>query len=126
NHSRLQLSGAGKRVYVSSQGVTPGTLEALVLPEKPDDKPVTYRADVPRRNPLGGEFQVTPDGRFLLCRTGTVLRSSADRAEDLKFHAAVEPFAAAAVDARAGACLVLTRDGELKVYSYPDFRPLGT
>jgi len=98
--SFAQLSADGKRLYVSSQGVTPGTLEALVLPGKPDDKPAVRRANVPQSNKLGGEFLATPDGRFLLCRTGTVLRSSSDPAEDLKFHAAVEPFAAAAVDPR--------------------------
>jgi WD40 repeat protein/mono/diheme cytochrome c family protein len=124
--SLLRLSGDGKRLYVSSQGVTPGTLEALVLPEKPDDKPPTYKADVPRQNVLGGELQTTPDGRYLLCRTGTVLRTSAQREEDLKLQATIEPFAAAAVDVQARVCFVLTREGELKVYSYPEFRPLGT
>jgi hypothetical protein len=44
----------------------------------------------------------------------------------MRFHAAVEPFAAAAVSPEARAALLLTRDGTLKVYSYPEFKPLAT
>jgi hypothetical protein len=124
--SFLQLSADGKRLYVSSQGVTPGTLDALPLPERPDDKPAAYRAAVPEGRSLGGEIQATPDGRFLLCKAGVVLTSSEVRDEDLQFHAWVGPFAAAAVDADAGAAFVLTRDGALKHYSYPEFKLLAT
>jgi WD40 repeat protein len=122
NRSFVQLSADQKRIYYSSQGVSPGTLDALVIPSKLDDKPATYRAAFPGRQLLGGEFQVTPDGRYLLCKTGTVLRLSAARDDDLKFHVSLEPFVAAAVDADARAAFVLTRDGTLEQYSYPEFR----
>jgi WD40 repeat protein len=122
NRSFIQLSADQKRVYYSSQGVSPGTLDALMIPAKLDDKPATYRAAFPGKQPLGGEFQVTPDGRYLLCKTGTILKLSATREDDLKFHTALEPFVAAAVDAEARAAFVLTRDGTLDQYSYPEFR----
>jgi WD40 repeat protein/mono/diheme cytochrome c family protein len=122
NRSFVQLSTDGKRIYHASQGVTPGTLEALVFPAKPDDKPETRKASVPNGHALGGEFLLSPDGRFLLCRTGTVLRTSAERGEDLQFHAAIGPFVAAAIDPESRAAVVLTRDGLLKYYSYPDFK----
>jgi WD40 repeat protein/mono/diheme cytochrome c family protein len=120
--SFLQLSADQKRIYYSSQGVSPGTIDALVLPKHLDDKPVTYRAPAPGRQPLGGEFVLTPDGRFLLCKSGTVLRLSADRDEDLKFHTALEPFVAAAIDPEARAAFLLTRDGTLEQYTYPEFK----
>jgi hypothetical protein len=124
--SFVQLAADGKRLYASSQGVTPGTLDALPLPEKPDEKPAAYRAPAPGKYALGGEFTPTPDGRFLLCKTGVVLTSSANRDEDLQLHAWVGPFAAAAADPDAGAAFVLTRDGALKHYSYPEFKLLAT
>jgi WD40 repeat protein/mono/diheme cytochrome c family protein len=120
--SFLQLSTDQKRVYYSSQGVTPGTLDVVVLPKQFDDKPVTYRAPAPGRQPLGGEFQLTPDGRFLLCKSGTVLRLSANRDDDLQFHAALEPFVTAAVDPEARTAFLMTRDGTLEQYTYPEFK----
>jgi hypothetical protein len=124
--SFLHLSRDQRRLYCSSQGVTPGTLEALVLPRKPDEQPLTCKAAPPAEGGLGGDFVLSPDGRFLLCKTGTVLRLSAARDGDLSFHARVEPFAAAAVDPEAGSALVLTPDGLLEFYAYPDFRLVGT
>lgn len=120
--SFLRLAPDSKRLYVSSQGVSPGTLDALVIPAKTDDKPVTYRAAPPGRQPLGGEFLLTPDGRFLLCKNGTVLRLSSRPDNDLRYHTSLEPFTAAAVDADAHRLFVLTRDGTLDCYGYPDFR----
>jgi WD40 repeat protein/mono/diheme cytochrome c family protein len=124
--SFLQLSADQKRLYVSSQGVTPGTLDALPLPEKLDDKPVLNHAPDPRPYSLGGDFQATLDGQFLLCKTGAVLRSSSERDADLTVAAYVGPFAAAAVDADAGVAFTLTRDGILKQFSYPEWKPKAT
>jgi hypothetical protein len=83
---------------------------------------VTYKAPFPGRQPLGGEFRITPDGRFLLCKSGTVLRLAAERDFDLQFHLALEPFIDVAVDPTLGFAFVLSREGTLDCYSYPDFK----
>jgi hypothetical protein len=125
--SFLQLAPDQRRVYYSSQGVSPGTLDALVLPRRLDDsKPVTYRSPAYGQHALGGEFLLSPDGQLLLCRTGTVLRLSAAQEEDLRFHADVGPFLAAAVAPEIRAAFVLTAEGLLKSYSYPELKLQAT
>jgi WD40 repeat protein len=124
--SFLQLSRDQRRLYCSSQGVTPGTLEALVLPAKFDAQPVTYKAALPPQQPLGGDFVLSPDSRFLLCKTGTVVRLAASREGDLQYHGSIQPFVSAAVEADLAAAFVLRRDGLLEQHSYPDFRAQGS
>ncbi len=124
--SLVHLSRDQRRLYYSSQGVTPGTLEALVLPAKFDEQPITYKAALPPQQPLGGDFVLSPDGRFLLCKTGTVVRLGASRESDLQFHGSIKPFLTAAVEPDLSAAFVLTRDGLVEHYSYPDFRSLGS
>ena len=71
NRSFLRLSADQKRLYVSSQGVKPGTLDALPLPEQVGDKPAAYRAAAPaqyragRRVPgdAGRPIPAVQDGR---------------------------------------------------------------
>jgi WD40 repeat protein/mono/diheme cytochrome c family protein len=124
--SFLRLSKDQRRLYVSSQGVTPGTLEAFVLPTKLDEPPTSYKAALGAQHPLGGDFTLSPDGKYLLCASGTVLRLAASREADMQHHARIKPFLAAAVDTDLGAAFVLSRDGVVESYSYPDFRPRGT
>jgi WD40 repeat protein len=126
HRSFLKLAPDGKRLYFSTQGVSPGYVEALVIPARPDEKPVQYRSAARPEQRLGGDFLITPDGKFLLCKTGTILRLSADRDEELKPVASVEPFLAAATDPERGLALLLAADGSLKRLSYPDFKPQGS
>jgi len=124
--SFLQLSADQKRLYFSTQGVSPGQIEAFVLPKSTDDKPAQYGSPARGQHALGGEFTVTSDGKYLLCKNGTVLRLSADKDSDLKYHLSLKPFLAAAVDAAAGVMLAVAPDGSLRVYSYPDFKLRAT
>ena len=126
NHSFIRLAPSQDRLYVSSQGVTPATLDALLLPAKLDERPVQYKAPADAEHPVGGGFVVSPDGKFLLCKTGTVLRLSTDRAADLKPAAKVSPFLAAAIDAETKSILLLTADGWLRHYSAEDFKLRGS
>jgi hypothetical protein len=121
--SLLQLAPNHKHLFVSTQGVTPGLVERLTLPARLDDRPATHRSPAEAKQALGGPFLVSPDGKFLLCRTGTVLRLTAHRDTDLRHAATVEPFLAAAIDPDGGAAFLLTADGWLWRYSYPDFKP---
>jgi WD40 repeat protein len=125
NRSFVRLSADQKRLYVSTQGVTPGVLEALVVPERVEDKPAQYRSPAVKDHALGGEFVVTPDNRFVLCRSGVVLRAAAGADNDLKYETTLPGFLAAAVDAEAGAAYLCGEDGSLRQYSYPDFKPKG-
>jgi WD40 repeat protein len=126
NRSFLKLSPAQDRLFFSSQGVSPATLDTLFLPGKTDEKPLQYRAPTVERRPLGGDFLVSPDGKFLFCKTGTVLKLAAERDEDLQPVRFLEPFLAGAVDPESKAVLLLTADGSLKHYSYPEFKLRGT
>jgi mono/diheme cytochrome c family protein len=123
--SLLQLAPDQKHLYFSTQGVTPGLIEGLPLPARLDEKPAGYRSPAAGKHPLGGPFSITPDGKYLLCRTGTVLRLTGDRDTDLQHAATLEPFLAAAVDPELGAALLLTAEGRLERYSYPEFKPQG-
>jgi DNA-binding beta-propeller fold protein YncE len=124
--SLLQVAPDSKRVYVSTQGVSPGSISALVVPEKLDDKPATYTSPSASTFRLGGEFTVTADGKYLLCKTGSVLRVSDDRQEDLQGVATLEPFLATSVSPKDGWLFLLTDEGTLKQYSYPEFKPAAT
>ena len=126
SRSFLKLTPDGTRLYYSSQGVSPGKVEGLVLPRKFDEKPATYASPEVGKHALGGEFIISPDGKFLLCKSGTVLRLSATRDDDLKHIATVEPFVAAAAAPELGLLFTLTPEGSLRMHSYPDFRPLAT
>src|SRR5262249_3657532 len=120
--SFLRLSADQKRLYVATQGVHPGSIEALVIPGKLEEKPASYRSPARTEYDLGGEFVVAPDGRFLLSKTGTVLRTGVGQEADLRYETTVVPFLAAAIDAEGGAAFLCTEDGSLRQYSYPDFK----
>jgi hypothetical protein len=125
NRSLLRLSAAQDRLFLSTQGVSPGSLETLLIPSKIDDKPVQYKAPADGKHPLGGGFVVSPDGQFLLCKTGTVLRLSTKRDDDLKPVANVGPFLTAVLDGETRSVLLLTADGTLTHLSTPDFQVRG-
>jgi mono/diheme cytochrome c family protein len=121
SRSFITLTPDVSRLLVSTQGVTPGRLESLPLPEPLADKPDAYPA--PAYAKVGGPFVATPDGRHLLCHTGTVVRLAGRRSEDLQPAADVGPFLAVAADAGHGTAYLLREDGTLDVLSYPDFTP---
>jgi WD40 repeat protein len=120
--SLLQLTPNQDRLYVATQGVSPGSVEGLSLPAKWEDKPEPARAAAQDKYPLGGEFSISPDGKYLLCKTGTVLRLSSNRQEELQPVASIAPFVAVVIDPDAGLALTLSGDGTLRRYSYPDFK----
>jgi WD40 repeat protein len=126
SRSFVKLTPDATRLYYSSQGVSPGKIEGLVLPRKFDERPAAYASPEVGKHALGGDFVISPDGKFLLCKTGTVLRLSATRDEDLKQAATIEPFVTAAAAPELGMAFALAQDGALRVYSYPDFRLAGT
>lgn len=125
SRSFLQLAADQERLYFATQGVTPGQVESLHLPKRMEDKPVQYRSPATDQ-PLGGDFVLTPDGKHLLSKNGTVLRLSASRDDDLKYATTMEPFLTAAVSPEMKVVVTATKDNLLKVYSYPDFKLQAT
>ncbi len=126
SRSFVKLTPDGTRLYYSSQGISPGKVEGLLLPKKFDERPAAYASPEVGKHPLGGDFVISPDSKYLLCKSGTVLRLSATRDDDLKQAGTVEPFVAAAAAPELGMLFTLSPDGALRVYGYPDFRALGT
>jgi hypothetical protein len=120
--SILRLSPDQDRLYFATQGVTPGQIEALVIPRPLDQKSVQYKSPAAPEHALGGDFLIAPDGKHLLCKTGTMLRLSSNKDEDLKHAVTLEPFLAAAVAPELGIAVLTTKDSALKVYSYPEFK----
>jgi hypothetical protein len=119
--SFIALTRDGSRLLTSTQGVTPGRLEAWPLPEPVTDKPDTYSA--PAEANVGGPFVITSDCRFVLCSTGTILRLAANRADDLQPITDVGRFQVAEADPDHGAAFLLREDGTLDIFSYPEFKP---
>jgi hypothetical protein len=88
----------------------------LKLTEKPLPSIAAARPGVS----LGGEFMLTPDGRFLVARSGATFRLAADREDDLQPTAKLPPHLGCTVDATSGVLLLLSQDGlSIERYSYP-------
>lgn len=122
--SLIALTQDGSRLLTSTQGVTPGRIEALPIPEPLSEKPNAYSA--PASSRVGGQFVVTPDDRYLLCQTGTVLRLASTQEHDLQPHADLGPFIAAALDPKNALAFLLREDSTLDVLSYPEMKLRST
>lgn len=116
-NAHLAPSSDGKRLYLSSSPEAVGLLEAFELSSR--TVPPTSRRAPNGKHALGGEYVPTPDGRFLLGKTGVVLRQSADTALDMDLYAVLPPFTAAAVDPTTGRAFLMTSAALLVAGSYP-------
>src|SRR5262249_37236060 len=120
NRSLLQLSADQGRLYVASQGVTPGKLEAMPIPTRLDDKPTPIPAAVPDLS-LGGPFAVTADGQFAIFQTGAAVRLATNPGDDLQGGVKLPPHMASVADIDRGLLFLLATDGmTVKQYSYPE------
>jgi hypothetical protein len=120
NRSFIQLSADQSRVYASTQGVNPGKIEGFPIPVKLDEKPTPSVSPNAAENPLGGQFSLSPDGKFLIAQTGSMLRLGNNREDDLLAGAKLPPNLGAAFDVERGLMLLLAADGTtIKRYSYP-------
>jgi hypothetical protein len=120
-NSLLRLSMDQSRLYVSSQGVSPGKLEAFPIPVRLEEKPTSYPAA--RDAAAGGPFALTPDGQFLILQSGSVLRLSSNRGDDLQIAGKLPAHLAAAADPDSDRLFVLATDGlTIKQFSYPELK----
>jgi len=123
--SFVRLSADQKQLYLSTQGVSPGTLDALTIPEKLDIKPTLSRSPATGKAPLGGEFLATSDGEYLLFKNGTILRTTSGESE-MTPDGTISNFSNATLDATRGLLWTTTDDGLLREYSYPRFKLQAT
>ena len=122
NRSLLQLSAGQDRLYVSSQGVSPGKLEAFPIPTKLEDKPSAINASL-NGLPAGGPFTIAPDGQFAIFQTGSAVRLSANASDDMQAGVKLTAHLSAAADAERGLLFLLAADGfTVKQYSYPELQ----
>ncbi len=119
-HALVRLTPDGKRLYASRHDQGEGHLLAYDLPGKPGDKPTIASPDSVT---LGGDFTISPDGRYLVLHGGTVLQLPLGA--DVRRHARLGPLLSLAVDLEDRTAWTVARDGTLRKYSYPEFRLLG-
>jgi WD40 repeat protein len=119
--SLLAATPDGTRLLTCTQRVSPGRVEALIVPTPLTDKPAVHAA--PADAAVGGPIVVSPDGKYVLCGTGAVLGLSAVPEDDVRPVARIEPFLAACVAPDRHSVLTLADDGSLRVYEYLAFRP---
>jgi hypothetical protein len=68
--------------------------------------------------PLGGDFSLTPDAKFAVLRTGSILKI----ADELTAAGRIEAHFGIAFDGSAGKAWLLPREGGLAEYSFPDWK----
>lgn len=122
----VKLSHDQKRLYVASQGVKPGTLQAFVIPEDLSEKPVAYTSSSLQKHDVGGNFLLASDGTRIVSMSGAVLRTDADQEKDLELRGYVEPFLAGAMVPEKDRLLTLNKEGDLIQYSLSDLKKRET
>ncbi len=119
-NSFVRFSPDLSRLYVATQGVHPGKVEGFPIPVRLSDKPTPSSTPDSSDTPISGQFTLSPDGKFLLCRTGATFRLGTSREDDLRPGPKLPPHLAAAVDVEHGRMLLLANDGvTIKRFSYP-------
>ena len=80
-----------------------------------------YVSSSNRRAALGGKFAITPDGRYLIDSTGSVLEIDERRNDDLTLYKRITAHLDSAIDPMTNRLIVSTKDGSISTYSYPQF-----
>jgi WD40 repeat protein len=146
-NSCLKLSPDQQKLYVSTYQLSPATIACWHLPEKVAGT-ATPLATVcnPPSFTLRGELLVSPDGKFLLSEFGTLFqlkdagplvaetkpedpltKPKTPRNEIVEFaHNLKEKHLGAVVDVKSGGVLLTLPKGQMKHYSYPEFKLQAT
>ncbi len=115
----LRMKPDGKRLYYGNQRVSPADFFAIVIPDDVDtDKVTSYDSPYHGEYSLGGPFQISPDGAYIVAATGAVLRLAKNRPDDMKYAGKLEPHNAAVF--RGDSVWLVTQAGMLKCYSFPE------
>ncbi len=112
--SNLRMTPDGKRLYFSSNGLSPGSANGVWL-DGGGAKPTRSSGTG------GGPFEITSDGKFVVFHSGLVARIGKSAQDDLKEAGKVKQNRGAVLDPADKVVWVATREGELQRVSYPDF-----
>jgi mono/diheme cytochrome c family protein len=85
------------------------------------DSRTRYASSSNRRAALGGKFEISPDGRYLIDSTGSVLELDERRNDDLALYKRITAHLDSAIDPPTNRLFVSTKDGSISIYSYPQF-----
>jgi hypothetical protein len=119
--SCIRLHPDQSRVYTGDRGLSPADFRCVPLKKDPKLGYPSYDSPYHGEHPLGGSFEITPDGRFLLGSGGSVLRLSRTQKADLHFVARIDPFLSAGIAKGCGTFLTTNAEGFLKVYGMDTF-----
>ncbi len=115
----LRITPDRRRLYFGQTEVQPADFWCAPIPDDPAKTKVeVYDSPYHGEHPLGGRFEISPDGAFLAAATGSVLRLTKVQDGDLKHAGRVESHTAAAFDK--GTLLTATASGMFRRYALPD------
>jgi DNA-binding beta-propeller fold protein YncE len=116
-YGSMRMTPDGKRVYASSNGVSPGQTNGFWIS---DPKLTTSHGGG------GGMCEITADGKYIVFQTGFVARIANSATDDLKEAGKVTENRGAVLDTAAKTLWVATAGGGLEKWSVPDFEKKET
>ncbi len=119
--STLRMHPDQMRVYTGDTGLSPADYRCVHLRKDAKGQYETYDSPYHGDHPLGGIFEITPDGKFLIGQYGSVLRLGRTREADLQFAAKIEPGISIGVAKGSNTFVVANAQGFLKVYDLGSF-----
>jgi hypothetical protein len=126
--SSIRLHPDHSRVYTGTFGSSPGDFHCVPLkkpagkannPSGLGDAYESYDSPYHGEHPLGGEFEISSDGRYLVGGYGSVLRLGKTKDADLRFVGKIDRGVAVGIGKGSSTFVVATPEGFLKVYSLP-------
>jgi len=123
--SYVHLFPDQNRLYAGTVGLSPGDFHCVLKTLTSRGKLESYDSRYHGDYPLGDEFAISPDGRYLFAYRGPVLRLGGSKESDLAYVASLPPFASIAFSPHHSVFFVAFTDGTVAAYSMDDFsKPL--
>jgi S1-C subfamily serine protease/DNA-binding beta-propeller fold protein YncE len=116
----LRLARDQKRLYLGDTGISPADYHSASL-TKNGERYAVYDSPYHGELPLGGLFELSADGRFLIGSRGCVLRLGRTPVSDLRFHKKIDPFHCATTAIGCRTLVTASADGFLKAYDLEGF-----
>jgi hypothetical protein len=119
--STVRLHPDRLRVYTGEVGISPSNHLCVSLRKDAKGVYENYRSPYHGDHPLGGTFEISPDGRFLVGQFGSVLRLGRTREADMQFVTKIDPGISIAMAKGSNTFIVANPEGFLKVYDLQTF-----